>query len=83
MKKLKWFLIALLLITTLNLRYCKSITQTEIVLPEKPCREEIETPQTLQDYVEILVYYDCLVQKWELWAETVEKITQGEESGRE
>jgi hypothetical protein len=52
------------------------------VLPEKPCREKLETPQTLQDYAEILIYYDCLVQKWELWAETVEKITQGEESGR-
>ena len=83
MKRLKWFLIALLLITTLNLKNCKSISQTETVLPEKPCREKIETPQTLQDYAEILIYYDCLVQRWELWAETVEKITQGEESGRE
>lgn len=82
MKRVKWLLIALLLITTLNIKGCKSTPQTEIVLPEKPCREKLETPQTLQDYAEILIYYDCLVQKWELWAETVEKITQGEESGR-
>lgn len=78
MRKLKWLLIALFLITTLNLKGCKSTPQTEIVLPEKPSREKIETPETLQDYAQIIIYYDSLVQKWELWAETVENITRSQ-----
>lgn len=40
-------------------------------LPPKPSRQKIEPETPVKD---ILIYYESLVQSWELWAYTVEKM---------
>lgn len=44
------------------------------MLPPKPEREELPEPTSIQDLVEDLNYYECLVEDWENWADKVEKI---------
>lgn len=51
---------------------CVTTQKSDIVLPVKPQRQELKEPETLKDYAKIIVYYDSLVQEWELWAKTVE-----------
>ena len=55
---------------------CKTTKQNEIkvTLPPKPERQELNTPETLKDYAEIILYYDTLVQEWESWGKAVEDI---------
>ena len=52
--------------------------ETKITLPPKPERSEIKKPETLKDYAMIIVYYEYLVQDWELWGKTVEDLVNGE-----
>ena len=75
MKKLLILSILLLTIITVS---CKSTPKEEIVLPPKPQRQELETPTELKDYALIIVYYDCLVEEWEVWGETVTNIIEAE-----
>lgn len=51
-------------------------TSHKIELPPKPERKEIEAPQNLKDCVQIINYYEHLVQEWELWGDTVEKLNE-------
>ena len=44
------------------------------VLPPKPQRKEIQAPQNLQDYAQIINYYEHLVEEWEAWSELVEEM---------
>jgi len=69
---------ALLMLTILS---CKSTKQTEkeIVLPPKPVRRELKPVENTKDLALTLVYYEALVQEWELWGETVEDIVYGEQ----
>ena len=46
------------------------------VLPPKPERKEIQAPQDLQDYAQILNYYEHLVQEWEAWGAVVEEMVK-------
>ena len=48
-----------------------------MVLPPKPRREKQAAPENIKDYAQLILYYDALVQEWELWGNTVEKIVQG------
>mgnify|MGYP003304383586 CR=1 FL=1 len=61
---------------------CKTTQKTETrviyVLPPKPQRKEIKAPKTIQDYALIVNYYEHLVQEWEQWGESVEKIIYAE-----
>jgi hypothetical protein len=57
----------LFLLTILS---CKT-TKVEKVYPPKPQRQELKSPETLKDYVEIINYYEHLVQEWEAWGEAV------------
>ena len=68
---------ALLMLTILS---CKSTKQTEkeIVLPPKPVRREMPPVESVKDLALTMVYYESLVQEWELWGETVEDIINGE-----
>lgn len=52
--------------------------ENQIVLPPKPQRSEIKTPVELKDYALIIIYYENLVERWELWGETAEKIIYAE-----
>ncbi|MBR3197094.1 MAG: hypothetical protein IKF66_01185 [Methanobrevibacter sp.] len=52
--------------------------ENQIVLPPKPQRSEIKTPAELKDYALIIIYYENLVEQWELWGETAEKIIYAE-----
>jgi len=68
----------LLLLTTVT---CTTIKEKEFItykyiLPPFPQREEIILPANLEiaDYAEIINYYEHLVQEWEEWGESVEKI---------
>ena len=47
---------------------CRS---SKIVLPPKPQRIEQKAPETVRDYAELVLYYETLVEEWELWADTV------------
>ena len=64
----------------LTISACKTCpkTETKITLPPKPERSEIKKPETLKDYAMIIVYYEYLVQDWELWGQTVDKLVNGE-----
>ena len=55
---------------------CGSVPKAEIVLPPKPQREELTEIKTLDDVTNALNYYEHLVQKWELWGESVECIVK-------
>lgn len=47
-----------------------------IELPPMPQRQELKSPETLKDYVEIINYYEHLVQEYEVWADTVTKMIE-------
>lgn len=68
---------ALLMLTILS---CKSTKQSEpeIILPPKPVRRELAPVESVKDLALTIVYYESLVQEWELWGETVEDIVYGE-----
>lgn len=58
---------------------CRTTKQThnKIVLPPMPQRQEITPPESVKDYAYIILYYDTLVQEWEVWGETVEGLVDG------
>ena len=51
--------------------------ESKIVLPPMPQRQEITPPESVKDYAYIILYYDTLVQEWEVWGETVEGLVDG------
>ena len=54
---------------------CKTTKiEKEIILPPKPQRQELKSPQDLKDIADILNYYEHLVEQWEQWGSTVEAI---------
>ena len=78
MKKLMILFIILLLLTTIT---CTTTKEKEFVtykyiLPPFPKRKEIVLSANLQlkDYAEMINYYEHLVQEWEEWGKSVEKI---------
>ena len=48
--------------------------EKEIILPPKPQRQELKSPESLSDLADTLNYYEHLVQDWENWGERVEAI---------
>ena len=46
------------------------------VLPPKPQRKEIQAPKDLQDYAQIINYYEHLVEEWEAWSIVVEEMVK-------
>jgi hypothetical protein len=68
-------LATLLIATTIG---CVNLPKGKITLPAKPERQEIEAPDTLKDYAEIINYYEHLVQEWELWGETATTLIESE-----
>ena len=72
MKKLAILLVLLFLQTMIGCRSNK--IEKVYVLPPKPQRKEIQAPQNLQDYAQILNYYEHLVQEWEAWSVVVEEM---------
>lgn len=76
MKKLQILFLSLLILTISACKTCPK-TETKITLPPKPERSEIKKPETLKDYAMIIVYYEYLVQDWELWGKTVEELIDG------
>lgn len=69
--------ILFLLLSLLTIQSCTSTkTEPEIVLPPKPQRQEQKAPEELKDYALLLVYYEYLVEEWEVWADTVTKMIE-------
>lgn len=58
----------------LTINGCKTPPKNEIVLPPLPQRQVVEIPATIKDYAALVLYYDTLVQEWELWADAVQNI---------
>ena len=48
--------------------------EKEIILPPKPQRQELKSPESFSDITDVLNYYEHLVQDWENWGERVEAI---------
>ena len=74
-------LIASLILITFGCRSTHELVLPNYVLPPKPQREEIEPVPDNEDLVTwkkwfsgVFIYYEELVQKWELWGYTVESI---------
>ena len=74
MKKLAILLVLLFLQTMTGCRSTK--IEKVYVLPPKPQRKEIQAPQDLQDYAQIINYYEHLVEEWEVWGELVEEMVK-------
>ena len=54
---------------------CKTTkVEKEIILPPKPQRQELKSPQDLKDLADILNYYEHLVEQWEAWGNSVDAI---------
>ena len=47
-----------------------------IVLPAKPERIEFSDPTDINDLLEVLNYYEFLIEDWEIWSKKVEKEIQ-------
>lgn len=56
---------------------CASKPAKAIILPPKPERAELKKPETLRDCAAVIVYYEHLVQEWELWGRTAEGLVYG------
>lgn len=76
MKKLVILLVLLFLPIMTGCKTTEKIIQTKYVLPPKPQRKEIQAPQGLQDYAQLLNYYEHLVQEWEAWSSVVEEMVK-------
>ena len=76
MKKLAILLVLLFLPIMTGCKTTEKIIQTKYVLPPKPQRKEIQAPQTIQDYAQVLNYYEHLVQLWEEWGILVEEMVK-------
>ena len=74
MKKLAILLVLLFLPIMTGCKTTEKIIQTKYVLPPKPQRKELKDPQTIQDYAQVLNYYEHLVQEWEQWSSVVEEM---------
>jgi len=67
----------ILLLLIISACQTEKIIQIEYTLPPEPERQEIvidENLTTLKKYLSIIVYYDFLVQEWEAWGESVNKL---------
>lgn len=65
----------MLTILSILITSCVTIKNNdEIILPPKPERTEIPEITNLYDMVNVINYYEHLVEEWELWAESVEQI---------
>ena len=58
---------------------CKSPPKNEIVLPPFPERQEQQMPEDLKDYAQLLLYYEFLVEEWEVWGQTVTELIDSED----
>ena len=76
MKKLAILLVLLFLPTMTGCKTTEKIIQIKYVLPPKPQRKELQDPQTIQDYAQVLNYYEHLVQLWEEWGILVEEMVK-------
>ena len=53
---------------------CRTVPKRELILPPKPQREIQSEIKTMEDVARLINYYEHLVEEWELWGDTVEKI---------
>lgn len=61
------------ILLTLIIQSCKS---SKVVLPPLPCRTEQQVPSNKNEYVELILYYETLLQQYEAWAESVKEIIE-------
>ena len=66
-----------MILLPLTIQGCRTNKDLQkIELPPKPERVEQKAPESLSDLAELLNYYEHLVQDWENWGETVEKLNE-------
>lgn len=56
----------------------QNIKTSPLILPPTPQRQYIEPPANTKDYAYCILYYEQLVQEWELWAASVQILTTGQ-----
>ena len=77
MRKMMMILIVLFVILLGGITTgCRTLQIEAPTLPPKPERRTIEIPRTAKDYAEVMAYYESLVQEWELWGDTVDKLLE-------
>lgn len=57
---------------------CRTLPNNKIELPPTPERTDQPTPETLKDYALVINYYEHLVERWEIWSESVKELLQSE-----
>ena len=72
MKKYTVLSVILFLLITLGCKTTK--VEESVTLPQKPHRQELKEPESIQDIANLLNYYEHLVQEWENWGDSVETI---------
>ena len=78
-------LLILLIIITLGCSTTTGLVEPNYILPAKPTRTKLEPapvgkidPELHRWVADTLIYYEGLIQKWELWGYTVEIIVSPE-----
>ena len=67
-----------MILLPLTIQGCRTNKDLQkIELPPKPERVEQKAPESLSDLAELLNYYEHLVQDWENWGDTAEKLING------
>lgn len=55
---------------------CATTPKTNKVLPPTPERTKIQKPTSEKEFLELLIYYEFLVQEWEAWGDTAKQVIQ-------
>ena len=65
----------LLILIIANCQTTEKRSNDNLVLPAKPERQELSVDISC---IELIVYYEYLLQEWELWGDTIENIIKVE-----
>lgn len=63
----------------LIMQSCKTTQSIKLVFPPTPQRIQQTIPTDEESIARLLIYYEQLVQEWELWGQTVKQIADVDE----
>ena len=72
--KMNFFKLLIVILLPLTIAGCVSKPKQQVTLPPTPQRKELNQAKTVEDLVNMINYYEHLVQEWEQWGEDVQKI---------
>lgn len=65
-----------MLLSQVTIVSCVTKPKNNVTLPPEPQRQEMAEAETVEDMVNMLNYYEHLVQEWEQWGEDVKKLIE-------